>query len=263
MLGLGSSLTTGGGVMALSPPDISGLDLWLKVNTGIVGNAGGASADGDMANGEDINSWADQSGKARHASQGTAAKKPHWETDAADFGAINFSNASALMQFDLAQYSSADIEVAGNTDFTIMIRAKVSDFSAARSLIGATASDVIKVSNTKQIVNKIHDGTANTWAESSDTLATDTYYIFSLTRSDDSTGNLTMRVHGGSYTDKSWDSAESHTDADAFSINNIAAQQDGTLTFQGFMKDVIVWNGTALTTAQRNDMYSYINGQEY
>ena len=71
-----------------------------------------------------------------------------------------------------------------------------------------------------------------------------------------------MRVHGGLFTDYEWD-ASSHTDADAFSLNNIAASADNNLTLQGFIKDVIVWKGTALTSSQRGDIYSYILGQNY
>ncbi len=236
MLGLGNSLVTGGGVQGLIPSEISGLELHLKVNTGIVGNAGGASADGDMADGEDINSWADQSGRARHASQGTAGKKPHWDTATADFGAVHFEDASASMFMNLAQYSSADIEIDANEDFTIIIRAKVSDFSAARALIGGSGTDVIKFGDNTVIKTLIGGSGASEWEETGGKVfATDTYYIFTLTRSDGSTGNLEMRVHGGLFTDYEWD-ASSHTDADAFSLNNIAASSDNNVTLQGFIK---------------------------
>ena len=77
---------------------------------------------------------------------------------------------------------------------------------------------------------------ASSFEESSDTLETDTYYIHTLTRSNGSTGNLTYRIHGGSYNDKSWDSAETHTDADAFTINNIGCASDGVLPVEGVFK---------------------------
>jgi|6_EtaG_2_1085325.scaffolds.fasta_scaffold28243_3 hypothetical protein len=263
MLGLGSSLVTGGGVQGLIPSEISGLELHLKVNTGIVGNAGGASADGDMADGEDINSWADQSGRARHASQASAAKKPHWETDAADFGGLKWTDDTADPYMDLAQYSSADLVISANEDFTIMIRVKLTDFSTVMALIGDDGNDVIKWASNKLVKTLIGGTGAKSWEEASDVLATDTYYIHTLTRSDDATGNLTYHVHGGSYSDKSWDSSETHTDADEFTLSNIGSSSDGNLPAEGVFKDVIVWKGTALTSSQRADMYSYINGQEY
>lgn len=74
MLGLGNSLLGGVSSESFAPSDIAGLDVWFQVNKGVVGAAGGASNDGDMADGEDINSWADQSGNDRHASQTVASK---------------------------------------------------------------------------------------------------------------------------------------------------------------------------------------------
>ena len=67
MLGLGNSLSGGIASMGSIPSDIEGLDIWLRFNVDVVGDAGGASNDSDMADGEDINSWADQSGNSRHA----------------------------------------------------------------------------------------------------------------------------------------------------------------------------------------------------
>ena len=268
MLGLGNSLTTGG-VLGLVPSEISGLELHLKVNTGIVGADGGASADGDMADGEDINSWADQSGRARHASQSSELKKPHWETDAADFGGLVWTEADADPHLNLAQYSSADLVIDANEDFTIMIRFSISDFTEtssstleARALIGSTAQNVIKLIGPTEVKTLIGGSGALGWADSA-SMVVNTYYILTLTRSDGSTGNLEVRIHGGAFSDKSWDSAESHRDADAFTINNIGCANDGVIPMEGVIKDVLVWKGTALTTSQRGDMHSYINGQEY
>jgi len=256
MLGLGSSLVTGGGVQGLIPTDISGLDLHLKFNTGIAG-ASNTTAAGNMSDDEVIHSWADQSGKARHALQATNDHRPNWEDATTD---ISFNGDND--HFDLAQYSSADIEIAANTDFTVMIRHKFPDFSAPYALIGSTSTDVIKTSNNTNIVVKIDDSTSNTFSEEGGlVLATDVYYIFTLVRSDGATGNLKMYVHGGVHSDKSWDDAEAPKDADAFTLSNIGAAADTALNPIGFMRDVIVWNGTALNSSQRSDMYSYINGQ--
>tara|TARA_R100001463_G_scaffold91775_1_gene146487 strand:- start:529 stop:1326 length:798 start_codon:yes stop_codon:yes gene_type:complete len=263
MLGLGSSITGGAALDgSLVPSDISGLDVWFKFNTDIVGNAGGASNDGDMADGEIINSWADQSGNDRHASQNTDVKKPVWETDAADIGGLKWPDRTADHYMNLATNVGGNTDnIEADEDFTVMIRIKLTDFGGAVALIGGTSTDVIKWNSNKKVTVLIGGSGASHFEESSDTLATDTYYIHTLTRSGGSTGNLTYHVHGGTYSDKSWDSAESHTDADAFTLNNLGSSADNALTCEGVFKDVLVWKGTALTSGQRADMYSYIEGQ--
>ena len=263
MLGLGSGLVYIGELSQDTPTSFSGLDLWLKVNTGVVGEDGGASADGDMADGEDITSWADQSGKGRHAlGTPTDTAKPHWETDAADFGGLKWPDTDVGTHMDLT--AEKDVKILANTDFTIMIRAKITNFGGANALIGSTPKDVIKWSTNKRVAIKIGDNVVTEFEEASATLATDTYYIHTLTRTDRSTGNLTYHIHGGSYSDKFWENDSStRQDTDEFDITNIGCAADGVLSTEGVIKDVIIWNGTALTSAQRNKMYLYINGQEY
>ena len=141
MLGLGVSLSTSGGVSSLLPSDISGLDVWFKVNTGIVGNAGGASDDGDMSDGEDINSWADQSGNSRHASQTNPPKKPHWEADAADFGGLVWPDDTADTHLNMATNVGGDTDnIEADEDFTIMMRIKLTAFDTTGT---STVGDVV------------------------------------------------------------------------------------------------------------------------
>ena len=266
MLGLGNSITGGAALeeAALTPSDISGLDVWFKVNTGIVANSGNSTDAGNMADGEDINSWADQSGNDRHASQTVASKKPHWETDAADFGGLVWPDDTADTHLNMATNVGGNTDnIAANEDFTIMIRAKMTAFNSVNALIGSASQEVVKWNNNKKVTVLIGGSGASQFEESSDTLATDTYYIHTLTRSNGATGNLEYRVHGGSYDDKSWDSAENHTDADAFVINNIGCAADGVLPVEGVFKDVLVWKGTALSDSERAAMYTYILAQDY
>ena len=267
MLGLGVNITKSGVVLSssLTPSDIAGLDVWFKVNTGITAASGNTSGAGNMADGEDINQWDDQSGNSRHASQTDAARKPHWETDAADFGGLVWPDDTADTHMDLAT------NVGGNTDnilededFTIMIRVKITAFDAANGLIGSAAKEVIKWTSNKRV--GVFIGGNNpiyAFEEASDTLATDTYYIHTFTRSGGSDGDLEYRIQGGSYSDKSWDAAESHKDADTFILNNIGCAANSAIPAEGVFKDVIVWKGTALSTEEREAMYTYINGQEY
>ena len=265
MLGLGSSITGGAALDgSLVPSDISGLDVWFRVNTGIVASTGASTAAGNMVDGVAIDSWADQSGNNRHATQSSSAKKPLWETDAADFGGLRWPDRTADHHLNLATNVGGNTDnIEANEDFTIMIRVKLTDFGSALALVGSSGQEVIKWNTNKKVTILIGGTGASHFEESSDVLATDTYYIHTLTRSNGSTGNLTYHVHGGTYSDKSWNSGASNTDADAFTINNIGASSDNALTPEGVFKDVLVWKGTALTSGQRADMYSYILGQDY
>ena len=267
-LGLGNSLT-GKDVKkyssSLIPSDLSGLDVWFKVNTGIVANSGNSTDAGNMADGEDINSWADQSGNGRHATQTVASKKPHWETDAADFGGLKWPDDTADTHMNMDSFVGGDTDkIAANEDFTIMIRAKMTAFNSVNALIGSASKEVIKWNNNKKVTVIIGaNNPSHQFEESSDTLATDTYYIHTLTRSNGATGNLEYRVHGGSYDDKSWDSVEDYEDADAFAINNIGCAADNILPAEGVFKDVLVWKGKALSDSERAAMYTYILAQDY
>ena len=261
MLGLGNSLITGGVVsgIAIAPDSITGLDLWLKFNTDIVGAAGGASNDGDMANGEDINSWADQSGNDRHASQTTASKKPHWDTTTADLGGLRWPDDEADTSLNMA----SNVSIGANVDFTVMIRVKLTDFTTDMALIGSAAKHLIKWTDNARVGVFIGGNNPIAAFEETggDVIATNQYYIHTLTRSNGSTGNLDYRVHGGSFDDKSWDAAEDLKDTDSFIINNIGVGNDNTLPCEGVFKDVIIWKGTALTDAQRQGVVAYIEAQ--
>ena len=142
MLGLVNNLSTSSASLssAIVPSDITGLDAWFQFNKDIVGADGGASNDGDMANGEDINSWADQSGNDRHASQSTASKKPHWDTTTADLGGLRWPDDEADTSLNMA----SNVSIGANVDFTVMIRVKLTDFTTDMALIGSAAKHLIK-----------------------------------------------------------------------------------------------------------------------
>ncbi len=221
----------------------------------MVANSGNSTDASNMVDGEDVNSWADQSGNGINAAQTTAADKPHWETGAADIGGLKFDD-----QFlDL----SSDITIPANQDFTIMVRAKITDFTGGVALIGTAAfQDVVKWTGNKRGSVIIGGTGANTFEETGGlVLATDKYYIHTITRSNGSNGDLTYHIHGDTYDNKNWDDDAGRSDPDAFTLGNIGAAEDDNKNLAGFIKDVIVWKGTALSTQQRNDMYSYIEGQ--
>lgn len=258
-LGLAGSLGTSSTGSGIVPSDISGLDAWFKFNKDIVGADGGSSNAGDMANGEDINSWGDQSDNARNASQSTASKKPHWDTTPADLGGLRWTDDTADPSLNMASNVSID----ANEDFTVMVRVKLSDFTTDMALLGSASKHLIKwTSNTRVGVFIGGNNPIAAFEETGgDVIATDTYYIHTLTRSNGATGNLKYHVHGGSFNDKSWDDSANHLDADAFIINNIGVGNDNTLPIEGVFKDVIIWKGTALTEEQRLGVFAYIDAQ--
>jgi len=260
MLGLGNALT-GGAVTesALTPSDISGLEVWYKVNKGIAG-ASNTSDAGNMVDGEDILTWADQSGNNNHGIEMSGAtQRPHWESDAADFGGLLFDGTNDGMAL------TSDVVISANEDFTVMIRVKITDFTtSAKAVWGNSAHDVMKMPTGAKKINILIGGSgASVFEEASDTFATDEYYIITLTRSNGSSGDLEVRVHGDTYSDKSWDAAESHKDADSLDIGYIGVNTPGALEMPGVIKDFIVWKGTALSSAERSAMYTYILAQDY
>tara|TARA_R110002167_G_scaffold76001_2_gene211921 strand:- start:12 stop:770 length:759 start_codon:yes stop_codon:yes gene_type:complete len=251
MLGLGGSLSTSGGVQGLIPTDISGLELWLKFNTGVAG-ASHTTAAANMDDDEVIHSWADQA-ENFNAVQTTDSQRPNWEDATTD---ISFNGDNDHMDLE-----GGDISISANQDFTIAVRFKFTDFAASYALVGHSAQNVLKVNSNTSISTLIGGTGGSVFEEDSDTLAADVYYIFTLVRSGGSDGDLKIYVDGGAYSDKSWDDVAEHTDPDAFTIGTIGSASDNSLNPLGFMRDVIIYKGTALTAGQRADLYSYINGQ--
>jgi len=78
MLGLGSSLALGGAPSEFILTNISGLDMWLKYDTGF-------TVDGSNA----ISQWDDQSGNGNNAVQATASFQPTLVSGAASFADAN------------------------------------------------------------------------------------------------------------------------------------------------------------------------------
>jgi hypothetical protein len=118
---------------SLNPDQVAGLKLWLKGDdvTGV---------DGDP-----VTTWTDASGLLHDASQSTSALKPTLQSDGAS--QINGHN---VVRFDgvddvLEAADHADLEM--NTDSTIFVVARVTNFSANRTFVakdaGAAAAGAI------------------------------------------------------------------------------------------------------------------------
>ena len=263
MLGLGVGFYKLAGndypVGGFSPDQIENLSLWLKFNTDISGADGeGTTITTDTTpypDGEAIRRWADQSGNDNHAVQTNGVDMPLFEAD--EPGAVNF--ASSVKFMDL----TSNIQIDANTDFTAVIRFKCVNFSSQRAFLGSASDEFFRLNTNKAFRLKI--GSSNsTFAEGASTMATDTYYTVMVVRSNGSTGNVNVYVRGGAYTTgsgKDWDAAESSTNTGQIDFDNIGAAADDANNFNGFMKDVLVYDGTALDATNRELLFDYLESQ--
>ena len=236
------------------PSQISNLALWLEYNVGHTSENDETTAAGDIDDNDRIKQWDDQSGNSNHAVQTTTADMPRFESDD---NSIKFAARAKFMDL------TSNISINANTDFTLMIRVSFADnLDNFMGLFGHGGEDFLRVlADGTGFRTKIGDATQSNWVEASAVLVLDTYYIITLTRSNGATGDLTIHVHGGAFNDKEWDAAEGATDADAFTISNVGCEADDTANLRGFAKDAFIYNGTALSSGQRNEMYTYINSQ--
>ena len=268
MLGLGNSII-GGTVLEeayVDPSSFGSLALWLKFNTGIYADepdAGNSDAD-SLSHNDKIDEWRDQSGNDNHAVQTTSADKPRWDLSnlEVDKGAVKFANTAKF--FDLTEA----IEITG--DFTVMVRFRLINLSVARSFIGNSSTDLFRAQDTTEFRAIIGGSGSSAWDETSATALstndTTKRQIVTFTRE---SGALSVRVNGGTSAggwkneqdDVDWDSAETHSDTDTFTISNIGCSADDTENQNGWFYDVLIYDGIALTTSQRKQNYDYLNGQ--
>ena len=263
MLGLGNSIVSGSVVGYSDPSSFSGLVLWLGFNQSMTAASGNTTAAGNMVNDDKIIQWDDLSGNANHATQSTSADRPKWDTanSGADIGAPKFANNAKYM--DLA----SEITVGG--DFTIMIRFRLNDITAARSFLGNTTEDLFKMQDADNFTALIGSSDYS-WEDTSATDPTvadaDYRHIVTFIRK---RGVMKVYVNGGTASgdwkdeqdDVDWDSAESHSDTESFDISNIGSSADDTDNFNGWFYDVLIYDGTVLTTAERKLNYDYLTAQ--
>jgi len=248
------------------PDQIANLALWLPYNTGITSDQDNtvdspvshdhSTAAGNMADEDRINAWNDASGNAVHAEQDTYADKPLWETDAADIGGCNFTGTKF---FDLAR----TITIPANTDFTMIMRLKSTLASLPHGLLGSTDDqEFLRIHTTSKFRLKVNNQNHN-FTSPSGTLANDTYYTIILTRSNGSTGTFNFYIKGGSYTTDTgveWTGGGARPDG-PITIVNVGCQDDDSNPFRGVLKDVLIYNGTAVTSDERKQLFDYIEGQ--
>ena len=268
MLGLGNSLATAavisGSAAAWTPETLSNLQLWLAFNQNITSDqdASGSShthstAAGNMADTDRINAWNAFGSTSINATQTTLNDKPLWETDVADVGGLKFANAAKIMDL------SANVVLDANTDFTIAIRFKCTDFASARGFMGSASNEFLRLNSNTVLRIKIN-GTNRDFALASGNIADDEYFTLLIVRSDGSTGNINSFIRG----DQSLDSTATGVqmgsqlaDAGEITISDVGVTHDEGGNFKGFLKDVLIWDGTAASSGDREKIFDYIEGQ--
>lgn len=245
-----------------SPTDISDLDNWYKFQTNITSDedaSGGAlspvhSTDaGTMVKTDKVNKWGDSLTSAV-ATQTTSSDKPTWNA----WGLAPATEKPNVL-FEGVEWLDidTDINILANQDFSIMAHVVFTDLTA-RAIFGANANNFFRINTSSGFRCKIGGAGNSNFTEASDEIEIRKDFFVTLQRSNGATGNLACYVHSEDiYEDKTWGST-ANEDPDAFIINNIGAGADDTNEFQGVIKNILVYKGQVLTSAQRKDIYTYL-----
>lgn len=259
MLGLSSGITSSS-YSSWSPEEITNLTLWLGANTNILADQDGlnnsithSSNAGDMQDDDQINRWNANGSTSINAIQNTQADKPRWETDTNDLGAVNFKAGLKFMDLD------TQINCTGACSF--VFRLKPTDLSAVRAIMGSTDTEFFQFQSNAQIRIKVDNNQVD-FTESSETFLTSKYHGIILVRNSNDQWTVYVKVDGAGATEKIWGDANQEQSG-TFTVSNIGCKADDSANFNGFMKDVLVYNGTALSSAERAEMYDYLFNQQY
>lgn len=264
MLGIGNSLITAGVIEeeAFTPESINNIALWLKSNTNVEADEDSSgstiyspvrtSTAGNLTNSDRIVNWNGAGSTSLGARQTSSADKPRWD---ASENEIKFPNNAKHMQL------GSEISIGINTDFTIVIRFKTIVTPASHGLMGDTSAEFISVEDADTIRFK-SDGTTSEF-DGGDAMETSKYQTMILVRSDGATGNINCFLRG---TDSGYfDGTATGTpygaevqDKEPIKIEYIGSKSGTTAEYNGYISDVIVYNGTAVTAAQREQLFDYI-----
>jgi hypothetical protein len=230
MLGLGNSVSASQYIDGFADPtSLSGLQIWLKNDTGITTASSATASDGDLVYG-----WADASGNENDAT----ASSQRFEFDAGS-GGIYSDPGLGNSILDVPQLTL------GN--FSIFMKIKFSSISSGSTDIFALDKDssvnFFRVQNATSIKAKVNHSAATSWTTS--TISLDTYYTLSVIR-DTSTG-CDVYINGV----KQDATKNVHT-------NNMLIDRIGS-NFNGIIKNFVVYN-RALIAAERGNMDTFMAG---
>lgn len=234
---------------------------WFKSLTGITSDqdsegesqstSSNNGAVGTLSDGDKINAWNGHDGTDKNFVQTTSADKPTYD-----------GTEKAACKFDGNQFLdiNSDMGIASDSDFAIVVNFKCTNLDAARAIMGDTSNEHVMITNNKTISVKIN-GTNRNFAETTNTFATDQYYILTIVRKDDA---MSAYVKGGAYTtEETWGSEIASASGD-ITISNLGAAADDGNNFIGFIKDVIVYttnDGGLSRASNRTALYNAIENK--
>ena len=110
------------------------------------------------------------------------------------------------------------------------------------------------------------NNTNRDFALASGSFATDKYVTLIVVRSDTDTGNINLYVRGAD--SGYFDGTATGTvvgseiaDPTEITISDIGSADNDTQNFSGFISDVMIWDGTAASSADREEIFDYIEAQ--
>lgn len=146
MLGLGSSLVTGGAISGFELTNIDGLQIWLKNSTGVA-----------------VEQWDDSSGNDNHVTQSDSSKQGALDQGGLDFAADEYAFTSAIAV----------------TVFTAFFCIEPDDAAGAVLFGNSGTADFLKINHnaTNEFRIKKNNGGVDQLFDHSTELVTDTYVI--------------------------------------------------------------------------------------
>ena len=237
------------------------LALWLKHNTGITESGGTVSA------------WADQSGNANNASQGTVAMQPEAVTglgiSTGTFMKFVSGGGGTEKHFTIADAASLDLNATGLSIFAF-VRPLTYGVSSGGSTVDigyiadkdtaygfGTANDTAgSPANVKTLRSDLNTSVSGTvYAADNSIEQLNTWYIVSIVSDISSAVNTAVN---GFFINGSFSANSTTLGADTSTALIIGAKSSGSLQnmFNGYMTEVIIYQGE-LTTSERQRVEGY------
>ena len=270
-LGLGASITSGGYV-SFSPDNISNMLLWFQSNSSSVSNLLTAKfsddgteyspvrTDGNLTDGDRIQRWGGQGSTAFDFFINNSTDMPRFEADA-DEG-LSFPAGKYMDLVEAGTTTDDTIDLTGA--FTVFIRCKPTNLDTSRALLGqsGTQQEFVRIGASsasglnKSVRLKIDNNNVD-FAESTNTISTSEYISILIER--DSSNVCKMYVYSDTYKDTAsgtqWGGATTQSGTATF--DNLAATEDDTHNFVGFISHAIVYS-KQITAAERTELFSYV-----
>lgn len=135
-VGIGFSGSRGGD-KPFSPALVSGLQLWLDSEYGVLDGSGNQVT----TDGQKVATWQDKSGKNRHAVQGTISKQPTYRTG------VNGRNGKPALEFSNASVSgliASNVTFNPYTIFTVIVPSSTINTTMYGLVGGASSTNLIR-----------------------------------------------------------------------------------------------------------------------